>query len=740
MLSAVNRAALLRLHGTLPRFEDGGTVDDDERDDDDEDRDAEEESRDADKEPVEAARPEHEQRVGGQPVGVQLNQPGVVMSPLQLLQLTGVIKGGAPQGPPPVAGSAGAPANGPQGQPTNAPQNASGRPEVQVREPVMDQEPGTTTMAAPPPPQPSTPQDRATHYEKVLADTFGPSPTPEQQAYMDLIRKDPAMQLQWDAQVDQNDMDVQKAYATAGSVEDYVKSAQGFARNTEANLAADHKAREQYFEDYGKAVDAQIAAVPDPNKIPGMEPGTWSRAVSLALAANAAGMGAPSLATMVDQQLKLGMASQDADYERARLRVAKVSGLERIREAGSGAELQGFNVQLGAAQQMMGAQMLKIANDPRYAATQAGINLQNAGALLIQQSRQAQYLAAKNKLDAEKTKSIIAKNLAQAHKLAGGGGGGGTGGTYGTLYGSLNDIDPKRVKLAFPVRQDDGSTAYALADNEKDQADGKATYDSYTGLNSKLDELQRISIDRNGAKSAGGTIWKKWQDNNEQQYQRVLFEFANEWGRIIHGRPLTKGTLDEAFEVIPSLKAVYEGGNTTDLLSGMRDDLDGWYQDKLPGLGVKKEVRSQRPQRSGEPDSVQIGKQIIGDFVPGMVPDVGNAVGGQANSKQLGALDQYIQHYYDTRTNPDDRQLAEELLGFKAKAHQNLVQATVALSRAKGDAARNTAFTQRNAYRAIEEAIGRKAVEVFSGAARPGKVAHRSTEDEPVDMPYGDMP
>lgn len=202
---------------------------------------------------------------------------------------------------------------------------------------------------------------------------------------------------------------------------------------------------------------------------------------------------------------------------------------------------------------------------------------------------------------------------------------------YGKVYGDLNAVPPKDVDKAFPLPSINGRPGgYAIAASPTDKADATHLTEMYEQANYDINELTKISQERNGAKTTGGAIWAKWQSTNEQHYQQLLIDVANVYGMMIHGRAPTAGVLEEVLDKsAPELKAAWQAGDTTALLNKFHDDIDNRTSLRLQTyLGSSYQVRSQRPHIE-TPNANTLGAPLTERAVKGNNGfarfDVGNA-------------------------------------------------------------------------------------------------------------------
>lgn len=316
--------------------------------------------------------------------------------------------------------------------------------------------------------------------------------------------------------------------------------------------------------------------------------------------------------------------------------------------------------------------------------------------------------------DLAEKRSIVNKNDSEAYKagfykgmpLGGHGGGGGT----GAGMAKSNEIwggSPTPDGMKFPVKLPDRngkSGGYITALGKEQQGKANEILLDYSSLDDAEEKLQEIMLARDNAKSKGGSVWKKWQDTQEQQAQQMFVEASQLWAKVVHGRPPGKFTMQEIGEEYPGLKAAWESGDSAKILGFLRDAQDRQLNKKLHVL-VKENlsIPSERPAPAEQKGSPEIATDVVGDFVPGTVPDVGNST---------DALNQYIDNYRANRKNGSTDDMVKELSAMEAKARANQKQATAMMLKAKTPQERMAAIKQQNAYQAIAEAINSKIPEV----------------------------
>ncbi len=92
-------------------------------------------------------------------------------------------------------------------------------------------------------------------------------------------------------------------------------------RQTQARMAAvneEYEAKKAAaMAQYQQSVEDMVAATPDPDSLLGGR-GTWGRAVVLALRANASSLGAPQVASLIDQNLQMELSRQQSKFESAK--------------------------------------------------------------------------------------------------------------------------------------------------------------------------------------------------------------------------------------------------------------------------------------------------------------------------------------------------------------------------------------------------------------------------------------
>ena len=171
-------------------------------------------------------------------------------------------------------------------------------------------------------------------------------------------------------------------------------------------------------------------------------------------------------------------------------------------------------------------------------------------------------------------------------------------GTYGQVYDSLNDMPAKSQHLAFRLPTKNGKLGgWVMANNEHSRDEAVQLVKLYNAADYDANEMQKISLERNGAKSMAGGLSKNWSTTQEQHYQAVMLDLANTYGMMIHGRAPTAGVLDEIIEqAAPELKSFWQAGDTTALIGKFRDDIDNRTTTGLNAYGSDVRITSDRPK------------------------------------------------------------------------------------------------------------------------------------------------
>lgn len=256
----------------------------------------------------------------------------------------------------------------------------------------------------------------------------------------------------------------------------------------------------------------------------------------------------------------------------------------------------------------------------------------------------------KNKLEAlkgasEATEKIAAANKADAEtaKIRGQLGAGEGPAVYGATFSDLNQVPAKDRNKAFRLPTKNGVPGgWVVATNEDTAKDASHLVRMYSNADYDLNELQRISLEREGAKSAGGSLWKKWETNNEQHYRQLVTDVANTYGMMIHGRAPTAGVLEEVLKDMPELKSMWERGDTTDLIDKFRNDIDNRMTLSMQGFGANTKISSDRP-RVDKANSNTLTTPLIAAPVKG---DKGYARFDMKNFGESlqGVLDRYVEN------------------------------------------------------------------------------------------------
>ena len=216
-----------------------------------------------------------------------------------------------------------------------------------------------------------------------------------------------------------------------------------------------------------------------------------------------------------------------------------------------------------------------------------------------QQSFKNKFDSLKAASEYEEKMSVAEKNRQETlqikAKMAGGAGGAGLPkiDAYGKVFGSYNEIPDKEKSLAFTLP----SGGVMLANNAKSAEQGAALSEAYKAVDVDLNRMQQIAIERNNARSTGGSVWKNWQDTGEHEYQQLIIDVGNTYGTTIHGgRPVPAGTLEEIMHVMPQLKGMMDSGDTAKEIDNFRNDIDSRMSGKFSVItGAPVKVRSDRP-------------------------------------------------------------------------------------------------------------------------------------------------
>lgn len=234
--------------------------------------------------------------------------------------------------------------------------------------------------------------------------------------------------------------------------------------------------------------------------------------------------------------------------------------------------------------------------------------------------------AGKTDADIAKTLADTEKTKAETDKLRGAMGGATKAKpAYGTIFSNADFATlPENVQhRGFQLPSKNGQPGgWVLANSDEVAKDATHLTKMYNQADYDLNELQKISVERNGAKSAGGSIWHKWQDTQEQHYQQLLLDVANVYGMMIHGRAPTAGVMEEIIKVAPELKSAWERGDTTQLIDKFRNDIDNRMSLELQDFtGGAHRLTSARPV-AAESNANTIGSDLT---TPAIKGDLGYA-------------------------------------------------------------------------------------------------------------------
>lgn len=234
--------------------------------------------------------------------------------------------------------------------------------------------------------------------------------------------------------------------------------------------------------------------------------------------------------------------------------------------------------------------------------------------------------AGKTDADIAKTLADTEKTKAETDKLRGAMGGAAKAKpVYGTIFSNTDFATlPENIQhRGFQLPSKNGQPGgWVLANSDEVAKDATHLVKMYNQADYDLNELQKISVERNGAKSAGGSIWHKWQDTQEQHYQQLLLDVANVYGMMIHGRAPTAGVMEEIIKVAPELKGAWERGDTTQLIDKFRNDIDNRMSLELQDFtGGAHRLTSARPV-AAESNANTIGSDLT---TPAIKGDLGYA-------------------------------------------------------------------------------------------------------------------
>lgn len=468
----------------------------------------------------------------------------------------------------------------------------------------------------------------------------------------------------------------------------------------------------QYWDRAREAQDAADAAYPNPDDLLGGK-GSWSRAVALGIAAVGSGAGLGAAAAVVNNQLALQTAAANARYNRLQTRA---------------------NVALGnadEAEDTLRFEDAELAGRLAAGRTRLADQFDAIAANTADQTIQAKYqgLAAKLKQDAAKDLGAFAtqrsnrdvKELSALERgfrydakrgiwtsvFTGptGGGGGGGGNATENPFGKLGVRTP-----------DVGGRPGQFWKANSEDAAKKATEAGveYSRLNNALNNLQVLAHEARGAKSIGGQVWDRWKGENDAKYQAAFIEATQIAARVLHGRPPGKFTMTEVREEFPQLAKDWESNNVEPVLKFIQDNSDRNYNDVIHQYGYGGTYRPDRPAPAEPPNFNTLSAQIVGDVVPGHVPDVAQAVGDNAGGRldRNGALGASIQSWYDNDLG-SDAELASSL-----KRQSDSAAVKILKLRQDAKAGKPKAQESLGALTLIKGAIDDKIEEVRTGKVR----------------------
>ena len=694
-LTAEQRLRLLRAKGTIPKLAGGvapvwpGVAPDDQS--------------------VEGQVPQDESVPGVTPAGPAPVAKGNQGAPAGASPSASGGNGQGPMLPPPVDSSlAGSP--GYQAQPVPAAQFMADVAPVSQSGPVTSPEqvggasaddvplserfphaggPQVAVAPAPPPTPAQVQQQLAQHINQLVGNPQSASDV----AFGALAMNDDAVKNQLSAAARQAWLDGEKARLSAPSYEEYGKAVSAYQAQADAENKQYLASLKDRYDQLSAAVQAQIAAVPDPNRIPGLEPGTWSRAISFALAANASGMGAPSLAMALEQQLSFGMAQQQADYTKASLNVRGIQALGGVSDQIHQAKLGGFNVQLAAAQQMLSGQLMKIANS--LGPTQAGITLQQTAAKIEQDGAKARFDGAKALGEAEKSDAEAAKARGKVVGAGVGGADVANGNPYKTLGVHWTD-ENGNVVWGKDVSESQAAT-------HQNQLDGienaRKSIDAFLALGKTEPDLMQKIKNRVHLNSADTKRLQVYLGDAQEDAAAVYGDKSAESTRIAELVNKVMADPDSINDVMPQITTQME--TARQVLQNHKDTITKATSGKSYSF----------PTAPQEPivNSATIGSQIIGDYDPKLKSvNVGSA---------LSAVDAYVKDFQENRLDPDGKkaptsELIDDLMESKRKVLAN-----------RGRAALDKNIAVSRGYTALADGIQQKIDDLKSGADEKRRAA-----------------
>jgi hypothetical protein len=506
--------------------------------------------------------------------------------------------------------------------------------------------------------------------------------------------------------------------------EEHARSAMAVAdqrRELLDRYVADHRR----FWDEARGAQARADAMyPNPDDLLGGE-GSWSRAMALGIASVNSPVAFQGLSAVINSQMALEWAGQQAAYGRERQREATALGNAEEAYRTMATE-DGARVAQGAA-----------------AKERLAAGLELVGARTADQAVQAKYqgLAGQLRLEAAKDLGAMATQMAnrdlkdaqlamkgmhydtKLHRWVSmfGDGGGGTGGPGGAPGQAVQSPTNPFGKLG--VREPDRSGRPGGWWQSSDDDSAKKAREAgieYGKLDDAINQMQVLAAQAKGAKSAGAQAWSKWQSEHEAEYKLAFLNATQLAARVLHGRPPGKFTMQEVHDEYPQLASAWESNNVEGVIRWLRDDADRNYNKSMHQYGYNGTYLSDRPTPTQAPTAEELRRSVVGDYVPGHAPDVEAAVGqnrgGSADDR--GALGAYVKEYY-TLLNGTDGGLASSLDEMRRKADGNRLRAV-----------QRKDVAGASKWRVIAESIGSQAAEVRSGTARKAIEAQRAAEAE----------
>ncbi len=525
--------------------------------------------------------------------------------------------------------------------------------------------------------------------------------SPEDIIFKGMVQSDQSLLMQLDGIRLNGSVEAEQARRSAPSMARYTADVERISRRSDDEIQRMLAEVKRGYDEARDAARAADAAYPNPDDLLGGR-GSWTRALSLGLSAAYAGVPGSSIASVIDQQLKLQQASQASRYERLKARAGTLGELAD-RQAGSIKDVAGgYQAMTIAARERLAARLQEIANG--LAEPKARLNMLNAASALYERSAKDKYDLGKTLAEVRLKEAEATEKYALAQK-AGRVGGVGSGNLSKTGYFDPNSGTwvpfPPGVNPTGPQREDIRKAGEHYANYRN----------GLRRLKALVDEVKRQSL--------AGTVSEKWKTAKQREYTTIATMMAYEQAKMADpSSTVREGEFKEFSKILPMPSTLF--GNEYDAAEAIYDALtevaDSKYSTGMRSYGIDPakvvaETASREQVDSGPPNSIDLGKSVSPDFVPGHKPDIG------PESDVVKGWDAYVQNFYDNRIGGTDAELVAELTKFVEKSRESLRKAEVAVAKAHQKDLPE-AIGVRNRWRTIVTDQEQRLKDVMDGASR----------------------